>query len=89
MINAKKIFGAQLILELHKDDILKREFDCGRIAKWASNFTFDHRDELKQNSFDKALDDIVQDIACSDAGPEFELTKGEIEKIAIDCINAP
>ena len=81
MTYTKRRFGAELILELERDSELKREFDVDKISKWAYDISLD--------VVDKDFDDILQSVIAMNAGPEFELSKDELLKIAIDCINAP
>jgi hypothetical protein len=78
MTYSKRRFGAELILELEKG------FDITKISKWADKI---HHDHLKE--FDENTDAHIQNIGSMSFGPEFELSKDELLKIAIDCINAP
>jgi hypothetical protein len=75
----KRKFGAELILELEKDVDLG--FDITRMSKWADKIHNDHIGET-----DDDLDIIIQNIGSMSFGSEFELTKEELLKIAIDCI---
>ena len=70
----KRRFGAELILDLELE-----EFSVDRISRRAYWLSI-------EDDIDKDLKKIVQDLSCINAGPEFELTKDEVLKIAIDCV---
>lgn len=77
MTYSKRRFGAELILELEKG------FDPARIAIWSDKVHHDHIGET-----DNEVDKLMFSISLMNED-QFEISKDQLQKIAIDCINAP
>jgi hypothetical protein len=68
-------------------DALKAQLRLGyeprRLARWAYSIYLDHANDLEPG-----LNDELMKIATMEEGPQFEMTKEEIERLAEDFLRA-
>lgn len=71
----RRILGAELILKLEKG------FSVEQISNWADELRIKHI-----GNTDKIVDDVIQDLSAMNFGEEFEMTKKELNDLAIKLI---